>query len=170
MKKEYLKRQFVTYDVNIAYRDAMKEVRWLLDNAKKSSTYKPTDEEDAKYILDGARLVDINDYGNGLTFRDKHLSIHRDGNKPAYIIPGQIEYGVHGKAHRTDGPAHISNSFLGWFVNGKAHRTDGPAKIWHTNTHFCEFWVKGKKLSEWEFLQHFDLKESKFANMIREIG
>jgi len=58
----------------------------------------------------------------------KHGKLHRvDG--PAIITNyGGVEYWVNGHLHRDDGPAvDHCDGYLLWFNNGVRHREDGPA-------------------------------------------
>ena len=55
------------------------------------------------------------------------LTIDKDGNKHWYL---------HGKRHRTDGPAieRADDGYNAWYLNGQLHRTDGPAVEWADGT------------------------------------
>lgn len=181
---DYIVSQFVKYDGHKAYREAMKDDAWILGLAKgplNRMTVNLGPNNAQTDIIYGATTVDIDREERSLVFRDSERRIHRTKNRPAFITSGRVEWGFHGKAHRVGGPAKIwgpaaiSPNFLGWFVEGKAHRTDGPAKIWGTSRRnnmnpLYEFWVKGRQMTEEEFLAHFDIKESKFTNIMREIG
>ena len=66
-----------------------------------------------------------------------------DGHATAVTLyNGTIEWSLHGKLHRLDGPAVESVDVKQWWVNGKLHRLDGPA-IEEANGH-KEWWVDGK--------------------------
>lgn len=48
-----------------------------------------------------------------------HGTIHRDGDKPAMIIRGTVQYLKHGRLHRESGPAVINEyGVKWWYLNG----------------------------------------------------
>lgn len=60
---------------------------------------------------------------------NQHNQLHRDGDLPARIVGGVIEYWQNGALHRDNGPAVIEKSspYRVYIKNGKIHRDDGPA-------------------------------------------
>ena len=63
---------------------------------------------------------------------DKNDDYHRDGDLPARIYNGDLEWYRHGKRHRSgDNPAVIyTDGFRAWWKNGLRHRDVGPAIIY----------------------------------------
>lgn len=66
-------------------------------------------------------------------------------------------YDEEGLNHRLNGPSLIARHGVSWRVHGKLHRTDGPAVV-SLAQGAIEFWVNGKKMTREEFLKHFDIK------------
>lgn len=79
--------------------------------------------------------------------------LHREGNLPAILGPGEIiEFWVNGRPHRDEGFAKkTQNGDLYYFQNGILHRPDGAAVI--RKTGYKEYWVCGEKISEEEFFK-----------------
>ena len=66
-----------------------------------------------------------------------------DGSKMWYL---------HGRLHRTDGPAiEYASGHKEWYLNGELHRTDGPAVEWANGTK--EWWLHSEKVGEAEHAQ-----------------
>lgn len=67
-----------------------------------------------------------------------------DGHATAVTLyNGTIEWSLHGKLHRLDGPAVIyGNEEKQWWVEGKLHRLNGPAIEWPNGTK--EWYANGK--------------------------
>ena len=65
---------------------------------------------------------------------------------------GTDKWHLHGKRHRTDGPAVIgADGSEFWYLHGKLHREDGPAAIGHKGAKL--WYLYGKELTEEEFRQ-----------------
>lgn len=115
------------------------------------------------------------DGGKEWKYRGK---LHRGGDLPAMETPDFSAWYRHGLMHRENGAAYISadgkeqrylkmgkkhreggqpavyrrDGGLEWFENDQRHCENGPAIINPNGTQ--EFWMRGKKLSLEEFLQH----------------
>ena len=83
---------------------------------------------------------------------------HRlDGPACEYANGGK-EWYQNDLCHRLDGPAYeYANGDKLWYQNGLYHRLDGPAVEWANGSKF--WYIKGKELSEAEFLQRTDPTE-----------
>lgn len=138
------------------------------------SLYRKEFERAKKYFGAPTDYVDVNYIKPGMEKRcgAQHVGYEWRGRDVIYFYfdrkPENVEYDedIEFKQHRLDGPAYIDVETIEWFVNGKLHRADGPAVIRRGRDD--EFWIKGRKWTKEKFLQHFDLKESKFQNLIKE--
>jgi hypothetical protein len=72
---------------------------------------------------------------------DKQDRYHRK-NGPAIIKPNGNEFWFkHGKLHRLDGPAIITELEQNWYYYGKLHRRDAPAV--NVENEITEWWKYG---------------------------
>jgi hypothetical protein len=86
------------------------------------------------------------DLGNGTK-----CEIYDNGDKYWYL---------HGKYHRTDGPAiEYVNAYKAWYFHGERHRTDGPAVEYASG--YKAWYYEGEKIicqSTQEFQRLINLK------------
>ena len=80
----------------------------------------------------GATLFDLADLPTGLTEVQKEA-----------LSDGTKQWRLHGKRHRTDGPAiEWADGSKQWYLNDKRHRTDGPAIEWADGSK--QWWLDDK--------------------------
>lgn len=74
----------------------------------------------------GPAYVDLK---RGLTKWYVHGKVHRTGGPAIKFRDHAEEWYIHGTIHRVDGPAWTNAAAKRWYLNGLLHRTDGPAVV-----------------------------------------
>ena len=100
---------------------------------------------------------------NSSCYFDENDLIHNDHGAARYSLFDDkifLEYVIHGKIHRTDGPAEFGYyingqcSHFGWWMNGKRHREDGLA--------YASYSMDGRMVSSRYYIDDKELTDEQY--------
>ena len=98
----------------------------------------------------------------GTCYYNSSDQFHRDGGLPSYEgADGSKHYYVNGLLHRDGGLPAIegANGKKHYYVNDQRHNVYGPA--YTESNGYCEYWLRGRRLTEAEWLTHPDVIKAK---------
>lgn len=100
--------------------------------------------------------------------KDADGNLHSFNGEPAVVYSNGDKYWYHhGRRHRDNGPAILTNKGFYWYCNGKKHRLDGPAIDY---CQFLEYWVNGEEYTFKEWIKLSSLSDEQKVELLLSHG